>query len=82
MSIGAYALEFIRKEVKMSVIEAKADVFWMAFKSLPKKERQSVIERLLKDTEFMEDLIDIAILEQRREEPSRLLENYLAEREK
>lgn len=66
----------------MSVTEAKADVFWMAFKSLPKKERQSVIERLLKDTEFMEDLIDIAILEQRHEEPSRLLENYLAEREK
>jgi len=27
-------------------------------------------------------LIDIAILEQRREEPSRLLEDYLAEREK
>ena len=66
----------------MSVIEAKADVFWMAFKSLPKKERQSVVERLLKDTEFMEDLTDIAIIEQRREEPSRLLENYLAEREK
>jgi hypothetical protein len=51
----------------------------MAFKSLPKKERQSVIEKLLKDTEFMEDLIDITILEQRREETSRLLENYLAE---
>ncbi len=66
----------------MSVTEAKADVFWMAFKSLPKKEKQSVIERLLKDTEFMEDLIDIAIIEQRREEPSRLLENYLSEREK
>ena len=51
-------------------------------KGLPKKERQSVIERLLKDTEFMEDLIDIAILEQRREEPLCPLENYLAERKK
>jgi hypothetical protein len=66
----------------MSVKEAKAEVFWMAFKGLPKKERQSVIERLLKDTEFMEDLIDIAILEQRREEPSRPLEDYLAERKR
>lgn len=66
----------------MSVREAKAEVFWMAFKGLPKKERQSVIERLLKDTEFMEDLIDIAILEQRREESSRPLEDYLAERKK
>jgi len=66
----------------MSMKEAKAEVFWMAFKGLPKKERQSVIERLLKDTEFMEDLIDIAILEQRREEPSRPLEDYLAERKR
>jgi len=62
--------------------EAKAEVFWMAFKGLPKKGRQSVIERLLKDTEFMEDLIDMAILEQRREEPSRPLEDYLAERKR
>ena len=30
----------------------------------------------------MEDLIDIAILEQRREEPSRPLEEYLAERKR
>jgi len=62
--------------------EAKAEVFWMAFKGLPKRERQSVIKRLLKDTEFMEDLIDIAILEQRRDEPSRPLEDYLAERKR
>jgi len=66
----------------MNVIEAKADVFWMAFKGLRKKERQSVIERLLTDTEFMEDLKDIATIELRREEPSRPLEDYLAEREK
>lgn len=66
----------------MSMVEAKAEVFLMAFKGLPKKERQSIIERLLKDAEFMEDLIDIAILEQRRKEPSRLLEKYLAEKEK
>ncbi len=66
----------------MNVIEAKADVFWMAFKGLRKKERQSVIERLLTDPEFKEDLIDIATIELHREEPSRPLENYLAEREK
>ncbi|MCK4353596.1 hypothetical protein KAW65_09360 [candidate division WOR-3 bacterium] len=64
----------------MSVKEAKAEVFWMAFSTLQKKERQSVIERLLKDTEFREDLIDMAILEQRREESSRPLEDYLAEK--
>ena len=64
----------------MNVIEAKADVFWMAFKGLRKKERQSVIEKLLTDSEFMEDLIDIAIIELRHEEPSRSLEDYLAEK--
>jgi len=66
----------------MKVKEAKAEVFWTAFKGLKKEERQSVIERLLKDTEFMEDLVDIAILEQRKQEPSRPLEDYLAERAK
>ena len=66
----------------MSVSQAKAEVFWMAFRGLPKKEKQSVIERLLKDKEFMEDLIDIAIIRQRRGEPSRPLEEYLAETKK
>jgi len=64
----------------MSATEAKAEVFWIAFKGLPKKERESVVERLLKDKEFMEDLVDIAIIKQRRKEPSRPLEDYLAER--
>ncbi len=64
----------------MGTAQAKAEVFWMAFKGLPKKERESVIERLLKDKEFMEDLIDLATLRQRRKEPSRPLQDYLAER--
>ena len=64
----------------MNIKEAKAEVFWMAFKSLSKRERQFIVEKLLNDVEFMEDLIDIAILEQRRKEPSRPLEEYLKER--
>ncbi len=64
----------------MTLQEAKAEVFWMAFKGMSKKERQFVIERLLKEKEFMEDLMDIVLLEQRRNEPSRPLEEYLAER--
>jgi hypothetical protein len=66
----------------MTASQVKAEIFWMAFRGLPKKEKQSVIERLLKDKEFMEDLIDLAILKQRRKEPSRPLEDYLAERKK
>ncbi len=63
----------------MSVSEARKEIFWMAFKGLPKKDRQSVVERFLKDNEFIEDLIDIVIFEQRRYEPSRPLKTYLAE---
>ena len=65
----------------MSAKEAKAEVFWMAFKGLTKKEKRFVVEKLLKDREFVEDLIDMAIIEQRRKEPSRPLKDYLAERE-
>jgi len=65
--------------MKVKEAEAEAEVFWTAFKGLKKEERQSVIERLLKDSEFMQDLVDIVILEQRKQEPSRPLEDYLAE---
>ena len=66
----------------MTTTGATAEVFWTAFRSLPKKERKAVVERLIKDKEFMEDLIDIVILEQRRKEPSRPLDEYLADRSK
>jgi hypothetical protein len=59
--------------------EAKAEVFWLAFKGLPKKEQQLVVPKLLQDREFVEDLLDIALIEPRRSEPSRPLEENLAE---
>lgn len=34
---------------------------------------------MLQDREFVEDLLDIALIGQRRSEPSRPLEEYLAE---
>lgn len=63
----------------MSATEATAEVFWTAFRALSKKEREAVLEKLLRDREFREDLIDIVILEQRRKEPSRSLDEYLAD---
>jgi hypothetical protein len=66
--------------MQMIAEEAQAEVFWLAFKGLPKKEQQRVVEKLLRDREFVEDLLDIALIEQRRSEPSRSLEEYLAER--
>ena len=62
--------------------EAKAEVFWMAFKGLPRKEQHLIVQKLLQDREFVEDLLDLAVIEQRRSEPSRPLEVYLTEREK
>lgn len=66
----------------MTTTEATAEVFWTAFCALSKKEREAVVEKLLRDKEFLEDLIDIVILEQRQDEPSRSLDEYLAARKK
>jgi hypothetical protein len=61
--------------------EARVEVFWLAFKGLPKQERHLIVQKLLEDREFMEDLLDVAVMEQRRDEPSRPLADYLAEQE-
>ncbi|MBI3610922.1 MAG: hypothetical protein HY204_09515 [Nitrospirae bacterium] len=66
----------------MTTAEATANVFWTAFRALPKKEREAFVEKLLTDKEFMEDLIDIAILDHRMKEPSRPLDEYIADRRK
>ncbi|TSA06254.1 MAG: hypothetical protein D4R73_11630 [Deltaproteobacteria bacterium] len=66
----------------MTKADAMSEVFFTAFRALPKKEREAVIERLLRDKEFVEDLIDIAILDKRRKEPSRSLDEYLAKKRK
>jgi len=63
----------------MNTNEAKAEVFWLAFKSLSKKDQHAIVERLLIEKDFREDLIDISTIEQRRNEPSRPLNDYIAE---
>ncbi|HLG13070.1 MAG TPA: hypothetical protein VJH03_00910 [Blastocatellia bacterium] len=64
----------------MPSTQATAEVVWTAFRALSKKEKQAVIEKLLKDDQFIEDLIDTVIIEQRQGEPSRSLDAYLADR--
>lgn len=58
---------------------ATAEVFWTAFRALSSSQREAVVARLLADQQFREDLIDLVILEQRRDEPSRPLDDYLAD---
>jgi hypothetical protein len=62
------------------VIRETADTVYATFRSLKKSEREAVIERLLQDRQFREDLLDIATIEQRRSEPGRPLREYLASR--
>jgi len=46
-------------------------------KALPAEERERVIEFLVSDQELREDLEDSLLLESRRDEPSRPLEDVL-----
>ncbi len=66
----------------MTTIEATSEVFLTAFRALPKKTREAVVDKMLSDKEFLEDLIDTVIIEQRRKEPSRSLDDYLSVRKK
>lgn len=66
----------------MTIAQATLEIFWTAFHSLSKKNKEVVVARLLKDKEFKHDLIDIAVIEQRRKESSCPLEEYLTYRKK
>ncbi|HAX61597.1 MAG TPA: hypothetical protein DCX95_03425 [Elusimicrobia bacterium] len=66
----------------MSQTQAIVRVFMQAFKSLPYQEKESFLGELVKNKRYREDLIDIAIIEARRSEPSRPFREYLAERRK
>ena len=66
----------------MTSTEATSEVFLTAFRALKKREREAVLEKLLKDKQLVEDLLDLVVLKQRRKEPSRSLDAYLVERKR
>ncbi|MGD0486804.1 MAG: hypothetical protein ABSB94_06390 [Syntrophorhabdales bacterium] len=75
------AASFTGEEVLIvTTIDATSEVFMTAFRALPKKAREAVVDKMLSDKEFREDLMDAAIIEQRRKEPSRPLDEYLSHR--
>lgn len=55
----------------MNVHEATAEIFLTAFKALPQSEKNIFFTNLVRDQELLEDILDIATLESRREETSR-----------
>ncbi len=77
------AARFGREEVFiMTTVDATSEVFMTAFRALPKKAREAVVDKMLNDKESREDLMDAAIIAQRRKEPSRPLEEYLLDKQK
>jgi hypothetical protein len=60
--------------------EAKADVFLTALRALPKVERDAVLRGIVEDKRLRRDLVDLAIIAERRAEPSIPFRQYLAER--
>ena len=65
----------------MGKTEAVAEVVLTAIRSLPKAERDRVLRGLVKDRNLRRDLIDLATIEERRDEPSRPFRDYLKERQ-
>lgn len=51
-------------------------------KRLPKSERDQILVTIVGDRALRKDLLDLAIVAQRRREPSRSLRDYLAERKR
>ena len=63
----------------MTVSQATAEVFLTALRALPEEERQAVLARITEDEQWREDLKDLAVFSQRRNEPSRPFRTFLEE---
>jgi hypothetical protein len=57
--------------------EATAEVFWTALKALSRKEQQAVLRRVVQDEKLRHDMLDLALIEERRSEPARALRTAL-----
>lgn len=64
----------------MARADALAKVFLTALRSLPKAGRERILLSLVKDKTLRRDLMDLAVIEERKAEPSRSFRNYLRER--
>ena len=60
---------------------ATADVFLTALKALPKGERDAVVVRIARDKAFARDILDLALIADRRRERSRPFREYLSEKD-
>ncbi len=66
----------------MTKTEATAEVFWTAFNVLPIEEKRAVLQRIIRDENLRRDLMDLSIIEERRNDSERPLREYLKEKRK
>ncbi len=66
----------------MTKTQATAEIFWTAFTVLPVEEQRAVLQRIIRDKNLRRDLMDLSIIEERRNEPGRPLREYLKEKAK
>ncbi len=68
----------------MNAQDATAEVFWTAFKALPPKVQEAVVDRLLRDEAFMESQRDLAAIESPSQEggADASLDAYLTQRQR
>ena len=55
---------------------ATAEVFLTALRALPKKQRDAVLAGIADDAKLREDVLDLAVIADRRGEPSRPFQDY------
>ena len=66
----------------MGEAEATAEFFYTAFNALPKAQRDALLVRLARDRALARDFVDLALIEDRRDEPSHPFRDYLAGRKR
>lgn len=62
--------------------EARTEIFVWAFQSLSKEEQRAVVNRLLEEPQFREDILDVMTIRQRSGEQPRPFREYLNNRQK
>jgi len=66
----------------MTTTQATAEIFWTAFKVLPVDEKRAVLQKIILDENLRRDLMDLSVIEERRNEPGRPLRDYLKDKAK
>ncbi len=60
----------------MESTQSKADIYLMALESLSAADKKKIIARLLEDEKLREDILDVALIQQRQGESTRPFRNF------